>query len=93
MADHLYIRYMGHKCASPARCSGEHCFPHDKARSRVMWVEWKRKTGKAMAHQKQWHEIERSRGALTLIAGIDFTASIEGFQEWYRVSGLMLRKI
>jgi hypothetical protein len=58
----------------------------------VLWVEWKRtrrgKATKATAKQNDWHRDERSRGALTLIAGEDFPATIEGFQAWYRDSGL-----
>lgn len=54
----------------------------------VINIEWKRRTGKAMAHQMDWHERERARGALTWIAGIDFAASIEGFIEKYMESGL-----
>ncbi len=49
---------------------------------------WPRST-QAAVHQKAWHAIERKRGALTLIAGEDFIASIDGFRDWYRESGLM----
>ena len=57
-------------------------------RDQIMWIEWKSATGKASKHQKLWHAAERARGALTLIAGEDFPASIEGFKEFYRSSGL-----
>ena len=51
-----------------------------------------RKTAtKASQRQRDWHAAERARGALTLIAGEDFAASIEGFQDWYRQSGLARR--
>jgi hypothetical protein len=56
--------------------------------SQVMFIEWKRKRGKTMQHQHEWHQAERARGALTLIAGIDFEASTDGFMDWYYRSGL-----
>jgi len=37
--------------------------------------------------------LERKRGALTLIAGQDFPATIEGFKAWYIGSGLNRRTI
>ena len=46
-----------------------------------------------MQHQVAWHQRERARGALTLLAGVDFPATIEGFAEWYRASGLMRRAL
>jgi hypothetical protein len=86
MADHLYIRY---------DCLVEIIFDHpeidERKHAEVLWIEFKRKGGKAAQHQKDWHTLERKRGALTLIAGEDFPASIEGFQEWYRGSGLQRR--
>jgi len=58
----------------------------------VLWVELKRisrgRATKAELHQLAWHEAERARGALTLIAGVDFPATIEGFRAWYAQSGL-----
>lgn len=83
MADRLYIRYLG-------------C-PHDdtelqnrlnRTRVELAWIEWKREGGQAAPHQVAWHMKERSLGALTLIAGQDFPATIDGFCEWYRNSGL-----
>ncbi len=103
MADMLYIRYLyGPSGAEQCQCgipAGDGC-----ACAEVMWIEWKRAARfskrkkcclptKAAPHQHHWHILERKRGALTLIAGEDFTASIEGFQTWYRGSGLMRRKI
>jgi hypothetical protein len=62
-----------------------------------MWIEWKRvrngKATKTSLKQDAWHARERARGFLTLRAGIDFPATISGFQEFYRQSGLMQRKI
>lgn len=96
MADRGYVRYgdggFGHSRKPEA---------HDQRVNalflaswvQVFWIEWKRKGGKAGAHQKAWHANERAIGALTLIAGEDFPASIEGFQAWYRASGLMRRSL
>ena len=82
MADRLYIRYEAWR-------------PSVLSLQEVMWIEWKRtvrgKPTKATAHQQAWHQAERARGALTLIAGEDFPATIEGFWEWYRSSGLQRR--
>lgn len=58
-----------------------------------MHIEWKKRGGKAAQHQQAWHAKERARGALTLIAGENFPASIEGFTNWYRDSGLQRKKI
>lgn len=95
MADHLYIRY-------------DPCYadePELEACGSVMWIEWKRERGgkgkralftkaeKAKIHQKAWHAAERARGALTLIAGEDFPATIEGFTAWYAQSGLQRKQI
>jgi len=91
MADRLYIRYLH---GAHLRCPGGIAVLKAPA-AEVMWIEWKRtvrgKPTKATAHQQTWHQAERSRGALTLIAGIDFPATIEGFREWYRSSGLQRR--
>lgn len=89
MADVLCIRYSQHSMIED-RC--QHCT--------VLWLEFKRlvpskrgkvwpRATKAAIHQSAWHTLERKRGALTLIAGKDFPASIEGFREWYKESGLM----
>ena len=59
----------------------------------MMWIEHKSPTGRAAPHQKAWHAAERARGALVLVAGEDFPASIDGFMEFYRRSGLMRRKL
>lgn len=81
MADALYIRYGWTKPLAKGDLLAE-------VLAEVLWIEWKRKGGKAKAHQQTWHTLERKRGALTLIAGVDFEASIEGFKAWYRASGL-----
>lgn len=102
MADRIYIRY------DPANIDPSvgftPCFAAGKGlrnlpdgsfaeECNVMFIEWKKKGGKAGQHQKEWHTRERSRGALTLIAGEDFPASIEGFCGWYQKSGLMRKSI
>lgn len=81
MADDLFIRY----CQKPL--------------AEVLWIEWKRllvtgngrhwpRSTQAAIHQSAWHTLERRRGAMTLLAGIDFPASIDGFTQWYNHSGL-----
>jgi hypothetical protein len=80
MADCLYIRYI----------NWHHGWRSD---AQVMWIEWKAKGGKLGAHQKAWHAHERAVGGMTLMGGVDFEASIEGFQDWYRKSILSSRKI
>ena len=60
----------------------------------VLWIEWKKRGGKAAEHQKDWHQLERARGALVLVAGEDFAADIDSFMTYYRLgSGLMRRKL
>ena len=88
MADHLYIRY---GLSNPFD-------PENASQAEVLWIEYKRlnrggKPTKAANNQRDWHKGERARGALTLIAGEDFPATIEGFQDWYRKSGLMRRNL
>jgi hypothetical protein len=53
-----------------------------------LWIEWKARGGRVKKHQLEWHTRERARGAMTAIAGVDFPATIQGFQIWYRSSGL-----
>lgn len=79
MADHLYIRYVYNHSWNTVEF---------KARVDLAWVEFKRAGEKAKKHQTEWHIKERARGALTLIAGEDFPASVEGFRKWYETSGL-----
>ena len=65
--------------------------------AQLVWIEWKRvrkgKPTKTSPKQNTWHGKERARGFLTLVAGVDFPATIEGFQAWYRASGLMRRRL
>lgn len=98
MADHLYIRYGYFQSAAGSR-NIKRCV------AEVMWCEWKRERGgtgkkalftraeKAKIHQRGWIAAERARGALVLLAGEDFPATIEGFCEFYAQSGLQRRKV
>ncbi len=97
MADDLFIRYWT-GCINQIAMKAPY-----ESWGQILWVEWKRERGgngkralftkaeKAMIHQKAWHAQERARGALTVILGNDCPATIEGFQEWYRASGLRRR--
>lgn len=84
MADCLYVRYGFYTHPS---------VPEDKAAAEVLWIEHKRKGGRVSEVQRRWHAIERSRGALTWIAGEDFEPSQEGFLQRYAASGLMRNNI
>lgn len=81
--DNLFIRY----------CCGPNALLTDvddirRADAQVLWLEAKRKGGKAGEHQKAWHARERARGALVWCAGEDFEATIEAFRAHYIKSGL-----
>lgn len=82
MADSLYLRY---RQAGP--------YLPGLALTEAMWIEWKIPKGRVAPKQHAWREQERARGALTLIAGVDFHASIEGFCRWYQNSGLQRKKL
>lgn len=89
MADMLYLRYENYglplaTAATEAGATPTEC----RSIAQVLWIEYKRRTGKVAAAQHAWHQAERARGALTLIAGIDFAASTQGFMDWYFQSGL-----
>ena len=96
MADHLYIRY-GPGILPETDLHGK-TFRMIGGCAQVLWIEYKRlnrggKPTKAANKQRDWHKAERARGALTLIAGEDFPATIEGFMSFYRQSGLMRRNL
>jgi hypothetical protein len=59
----------------------------------ILWLEWKSTGGRVKKHQLEWHTVERARGAITAIAGVDFAASVEGFRKWYRDAGLVRSRI
>ena len=89
MADGLYIRYLD---KAIVEYPGGYMVLKRPA-AEILWIEWKRRTEtgadtKAAEHQKAWHRDERAKGALTLIAGEDFPATVEGFIAWYEQSGL-----
>lgn len=85
MADYLYIRYGAPGFSDNQQYAMAH------ASAQVLWCEFKREDGSAKPHQLKWHQRERQRGALTLIAGVDFEASVEGFMDFYNRSGLKRR--
>jgi hypothetical protein len=81
MADDLFIRYtIPWIDAAPVG--------NDTAFTETMWVEWKARKGVHGDKQREWQAGERARGALVVVAKVDFPATIEGFQDWYRKSGL-----
>ena len=88
MADRLYIRYG----ISQTGFLTVGIHNYRRSLTETMWIEWKRtvrgKATKPTRQQIDWHRYERALGALTLIAGEDFPATLEGFQVWYRASGL-----
>lgn len=90
-ADYLFVRYLANPCSTRG-CSGENCTVEAKSRAQAMWLEMKRPDGKVSDKQREWHVLERARGALTLIAGEDFGADVDSFIAWYRQSGLLRRK-
>lgn len=102
MADRLYIRYaslptMIPRSAMPSlpKIGGGKDNEHTIWGDEVMWIEWKRerrrRATKPTELQMLWHQAERARGAFTLVAGVDFPATIGGFREWYAKSGLARR--
>jgi hypothetical protein len=76
MADYLYIRY-----ETPPGTRRRGC-------AEVCWIEWKRPGTEAHPHQLDWQAAERNRGALVVLADVDFEATIDGFCAWYEASGL-----
>ena len=95
IADDLFIRYDDFDWVGSI---GEANEMSVKVLSQVMWIEFKRIDPRGLrtkASQKQidWHELERKRGALTLIAGFDFEPTTEGFRTFYKSSGLMRKRI
>jgi hypothetical protein len=89
MADSLYIRYDWDSAWEPNPSAKI----DERAIAQVMWIEWKTPRGRAAPHQHAWREREQARGALALIAGVDFDASLEGFAKWYAESGLQRRSL
>jgi hypothetical protein len=106
MADDLFLRYSpvmipkGHAAFNPATTvqvmwiEWKRLVPRPERirRNNTLKQKWPRST-QAAVHQKAWHALERKRGALTLVAGEDFIASVDGFKDWYKASGLMRNKV
>ena len=86
MADHQFIRY-GYFSPTAKKHFAI------KPLAEVLWVEFKKRGGKAEQHQKDWHARERNRGGLVWVLGEDFEASIESFCEYYAKSGLQRKRI
>lgn len=59
----------------------------------IFWAEVKATGGRVSAAQYLWHAAERERGALTIIMGIDCPATIDGWMDWYRGSGMNRGKV
>lgn len=90
MADYLFIRHWaGYRPGAVEDIEGHADL---LVEAQVLWVEFKRPRGGVVAKsQIDWHNKERARGALTVIASQDFAPTVEGFREWYAASGLMWR--
>ena len=91
MADRLYIRY--HKPCKEHSMLLSIPYVCGAQRAEVMFIEWKRPNGKISAKQTEWHQLERKKGALTLLAGVQFVPTIEGFREWYCKRSGLARKV
>ncbi len=61
------------------------------ADSDVLWIEWKARDGVVGDKQREWHQLERSRGGLVWVAKEDFEPTVDGFMDHYRKSGLLQR--
>lgn len=95
MPDCLYIRYTPRVGGQniPPGIHIEKSMPlndwwRSTCQAELLWIEWKSAKGRIQSHQREWHCLERLRGAATWIAGQEFPATIEGFQAFYRKSGL-----
>ena len=96
IADRQYRRAVN-RDSLPRSVEEGHAYAQRLAEAELMAIEWKRvragKATKTSVKQDAWHARERARGFLTLRAGIDFPATISGFQEFYRKSGLRRKNI
>ena len=87
MADNQFIRYFTGLMPG---------WPFQRCWAEVLWVEFKKpkkEGGNTARHQKEWHQMERSRGGLVWVLGEDFEASIESFCKFYAASGLQRKSI
>ena len=105
MADDLFIRYK----PAPYEIHMDGVNPDNpraigwwkkglECQAQVLWIEFKKldkngKPTKASPKQIEWQALERKRGALIWQAGVDFPATIDGFREHYKRSGLMRKRI
>lgn len=87
MADSLFLRYNLWPIRTPP------ALDPSRVDCEAMWIEFKTPRGRVAEHQHAWREREQARGALALIAGIDFDASLEGFARFYARLGLQRRKL
>lgn len=59
----------------------------------LLWIEWKKISGKYAQDQHDWHTIERARGGTTWKAEEDFVPTIEGFAAHYNSSGFAINRM
>ena len=59
----------------------------------ILWIEVKRPGGAVSRWQREWRLRERARGAMVIVASIDFEPSLNGFVEWYEKSKLQVRYV
>ncbi len=90
MPDRLYLRYGLYPLAPIAKHEAS---PLARLICQSIWIEWKKRGGKASEYQKTWHAIEGACGALVVVAGVDFPASVDGFLDWYNGSGFSRRRL
>lgn len=62
------------------------------ASAEVLWIEWKAPRGKVAPHQRDWHTLERKRGATVWVATEQFEPNIDAFMGFYRRSGMARRR-
>lgn len=84
--DDCFIRY-----GAPSRRPLTFTPAERQSWAQVLWIEWKARDGVVGDKQKEWHQLERARGALVWVARQDFPATVEGFRAHYRESGLLER--
>ena len=95
MPDRLYIRYEGF-LVNLNMAYMRDMFPTVtdlRCLTQCLWIEWKKRGGKAAQHQLDWHAMESARGAVVVVAGRDFPASVDGYLGWYNKSGLARRRL
>ena len=81
--DRLYLRY-----GRAVRNVHAYGIQHTLCDIEHFWVEHKKRGGKPSQAQKDWIARERASGALVIVAGENFEASLDSFCQWYSSSGL-----